>query len=590
MSRSRRALASLLLVGIGLPSASHADPSLTEDLGTLERAALARALEARSLRIETEPEGKIIGQVHVVNLDVFQPQDGFLQVFNSLHVTTEEDVIRREVLLRPGMAWDERRVFETKRNLRDRTFTTLVVAVPVRSRRPGHVDLLVVTRDVWSLRLNSRFDLQQDTFRELAFSLSENNFLGRRKRVSLTFDMDLGSVFLGGSFFDSNIRGSRLTLLHTSGVFLARADGAVEGSASRSVFRLPLWALDRRWGFDVQVQHADQRVRSFLGTELRTYDDPATPTVEAVPRVYRRRAVAAELTGTWSIPGPIIHRFGFGYVLSWSEAERDDPGVIDPATEAAFARDVLPRAETRSGLTLRYRLFRPEFRIYRDMNTYDFPEDEQVGPDLRVAVTASPRGLGSTEDTLLFEVDAAWFLDWSDDAYTELNLSASNRLDGQGLVDHLVSGRVITASPTWLDALRLVVQVRGAGLFRESANRFLSRGGEEGLRGFPAGQFTGDRSVIVNAELRTRPLRVAFLAAGAVAFYDGGHAWGIRPGLPSATTAPRLAWQSDVGLGLRAVVPQTDTTVWRMDFALPLTGEAPGWDGFRFSAGLGQFF
>jgi hypothetical protein len=42
------------------------------ELGTLERGAVDAALAARGLAIDRAPEGKIVGFIHVVNLEVFQ--------------------------------------------------------------------------------------------------------------------------------------------------------------------------------------------------------------------------------------------------------------------------------------------------------------------------------------------------------------------------------------------------------------------------------------------------------------------------------------------------------------------------------------
>ncbi len=563
-----------------------AGPSLTEDLGEIERVALDRALRARGLELDPAPRGKRLAAIHVVNLDVLQPEDGFLQLFNALHVTTQEDVIRREVLLLPGMVWSEAKVFETKRNLRDRTFTTAVVAVPVKNLEPARVDLLVVTRDVWSLRLETSANFQQDELQRLRVALVENNLFGRRKRLGVELDMDQGATYLGGSFFDSNIRGSRLTFYHGSGIFLSRDTQTPEGSASDTIFRLPLWALDREFGFDAQVTHAVQVVRSFVGSELRTYEAPGA----SLPWVYRSRSATAQLSATRSFPGTIIHRISAGYALSWQEVEPSLPGDTTAEDRAAFARDVLPRSETRSGLALGYRVFVPEFRIYRNIQTFDFPEDQQVGPDVRLSVTGSPSFFGSTVDSLLFESSARWFFAWSDDAYSVLSGSSSHRLEEDGLIDNLVSVGIYTASETLFGWLRVIASVRGAALFAETTNRFLAIGGDDGLRGFPVGQFTGDRRLSANLELRTHSVKLWFFELGAVAFYDGGHAFGTRPGLPAATTAAALAWQSNAGVGLRYLVPMANTTVWRIDLAVPFTGAQPGFPGTRFSFALGQFF
>src|ERR1017187_10455723 len=53
------------------------------ELGTLERGAVDAALAARGLTIDPAPAGKIIGTIHVVNLEVFQPGDGGFLFFQA---------------------------------------------------------------------------------------------------------------------------------------------------------------------------------------------------------------------------------------------------------------------------------------------------------------------------------------------------------------------------------------------------------------------------------------------------------------------------------------------------------------------------
>ena len=113
------------------------------------------AIGSRELRSEILP-GIAAGD----RLVVFGPRDRFLQFFNLFHYTTRGISIEREVTLQPGERWDDTKILETERRLRDPILTARVVVVPVRSAAPGTVDLLVVTRDVWSLRMNSNYELQ----------------------------------------------------------------------------------------------------------------------------------------------------------------------------------------------------------------------------------------------------------------------------------------------------------------------------------------------------------------------------------------------------------------------------------------------
>lgn len=578
------------MLGWGLMAVVAAQ-SLTEDLGKYERQALAEALRVRGLAIEPMPESKRVGAIHVVNLPVFtQAQDGFLTFANALHVTTKEFIIAREVLLRPGMEWDEALVFETKRNLRDPLFTTLVVAVPVVSGEPNTVDLLVITRDVWSLRLNTSLQFQQSSVTNASIVLAENNLLGLRKRIAARFDLTQGNFSIGPEYDDRNVRGSWMRLFHGSGLIFARSTGALEGSRSTTQLELPLYALDRLWGWRLDVVHSDRVSRSFIGTELRTYDNPDSDELETIPRAFRAVDVDVEGSVVRSFPGRITHRVRAGYRVAWDAFSSELPSGTEPDDISAFDRDVLGRSELRSGPFVAYGLFERTFRIFRNIQTFDFPEDVRVGPSVELIAVANPRLLGSDVDSMNFAASAAWRRAFGSDSYGSVSAAISGRMQGGRFIDIQLSSDLFWASPSFGPLGRFVLNGDLDALEKETRNRFFELGGDLGLRGYPVGAFTGDRRVIINAEFRSAPVRAWFLRLGGVLFLDLGHAWDVNLGVsPEPNRERTLDLRANAGVGVRFVVPQTNTAVWRIDWAFAADGPTSGWPG-RLSGGLTQYF
>ena len=160
-----------------LPVHSIAQVESYERLGTFERRDVDRVLEKMKLTV-TEPKDKRIGTIHIVSLEVFSEDDGFLEWFNLFHRTTRDEIIRRELLIEPGQRWDQALVDETLRKIRNPFLSNVVVILPIQSPDATIVDVLVVTRDVWSLRLNTNFQVHDGVLRLLNTSISENNFLG----------------------------------------------------------------------------------------------------------------------------------------------------------------------------------------------------------------------------------------------------------------------------------------------------------------------------------------------------------------------------------------------------------------------------
>ncbi len=567
----------------------HAD---RKPLGSYERQALATALNRRGLELDPAPEGKRLRRVHVVNLDVFSKRDGFLQWFNFFHRTSREGVVAREVLLEPGDLWDDDIVEETKRRLSDELFTTLVVVVAVKSPVEGTVDLLVVTRDIWSLRLNSGWEIQNRKLTALTVSISENNFLGYRKQLALVFDMDQGTYALGPQYVDKNIRGTRLVLQTKWSAIFARDGDELEGSRSITALSYPLWSLRRHWGASISASHFDGIARVFQGTELLrcgfptigddfVCDNTELPDdVETVPFSYQRRVINLDTLVTRSLPGDVIHRISFGHELSIDRSELLEGFAASPELQAAFEDQVLPRSERSSAFVLRHTWFANDFRVYRGIDSYDLPEDRRLGGEAVTSVAVARKEIGSEANFVRLGINAAWTWDVYGDGFVRINATAAGRREAGRSIDNVFSVGTKLAGPRTGDIGRFVVEAVAATRTNDERRSFFTLGGSTGLRGFPIGAFRGDKLVRANLEFRTRGSKLWFTRYGFVAFWDLGHV---------ADDIDDLAIQQDVGAGLRVLLPQLQPYVFRFDWAVPLTGRGSGLPG-RFIAGVRQAF
>ena len=88
-------------------------------------------------------------------------EKNWLQFFNNFHYRSRPNRVREELTIEAGEVWDQPRVEESARRLHDPLYSSVVALLPVKTADPGEVDLLVVTRDLWSLRLNSQYTYQQ---------------------------------------------------------------------------------------------------------------------------------------------------------------------------------------------------------------------------------------------------------------------------------------------------------------------------------------------------------------------------------------------------------------------------------------------
>lgn len=577
------------------PAAVSSGTDWMATLGSLERQSVQRALAARGFTLEPAPEGKVIARVHIYNEDVFA-EDNFLAFFNHFHVTTREAAIAKELVIGEGEVWDKARVEETARRLRDPLWTTVVAVVPVVAADPTKIDLLVVTRDVWSLRLNTKYAFYvDDTTRKLTnltVSLSENNFLGTRAVVALGMTMDQGEIATGPVFLNRNLFGEHLSLSARADVIynrddlLQRSKLTREGSDSSITLARPLWQLASEWGWSVAFAHSYAIARSFVGTNLRTFDDPSTPDVEALPYVYSSKVIASSANVTRQWGTALKQQLAGGLKVSSTRAAPFDFAGTD-AQRDAFVHGVLPRSELAVGPYLAYSGFQPRYKTLRNISTYDLGEDARYGADYGLTLDSGVRALGSDANFLRGTVSAGYTQPWCSctarDGFVRLSGSVSMRrqpgvLLDRAYIDNTATTTLRIVTPTQWHA-RLVLESTLATRWYDTQNRFYTIGQDSGLRGFVIDQFAGKRYFSTQAELRTAPWALWMFRVGGVAFYELGGA---------ANALATMPLHQDVGVGLRALIPQTSRELFRFDFAIPLDGRQAG--ALRFLAGFESAF
>lgn len=545
-------------------------------LSSLERASVKRGLVARGYELEPSPWGKVVGAVRVYNEDVFAERDPVLSFFNRFHYTSRESVVLGEVVVRAGEVWDQERVQESARRLRDPLWSSVVAVVPVKSREPGKVDLLVVTRDVWSLRLNTQYTFQLGSLTNLNIALSENNFLGTRNVLALGFTMNQGSIATGPLFIDKNVFNkyidfrARVDAILEREAFLDEGEWKREGSQSTVAISKSLASLADSWGGGLSFNHRFAIDRSFRGLDLRTYDNPDTPETEALPFIYRMRRWGVNAYALRQLGGKALkHQITFGHGVDSQRPRVLEGFPGDDIARAAFERDVLPRSERTSVTYVTYGLFTPRFRTFRNVGTYDLAEDVRFGPDLDVNYGVAFRSLGSSSRFQRAGISLGWTFPIFRDGFFRLSAGLNTRLQHEGdadFIDNSASGTLRVVTPS-ISLGRLVTQTTIATRWDDRQNAFYTNGSDDALRGFLINQFFGDRLVRSQWELRSVPVPVWVLRGGLVAFYEIGSA---------ANSFRRMELHQDVGIGFRVLIPQTSREPFRFDLAFPLDGETRG--------------
>jgi hypothetical protein len=575
---------------------------------SLERASIRRTLAEMKLEPEPAPWGKPIGRVHVNTEDVFA-ENNWLRFFNVFHVTTRDVWVRSELTIREGELWDDDRIAESQRRVKDPLYHSVVALLPVKSPLPGKVDLLVVTRDIWSLRLNTQYTFQQGTLTNFIVSLSETNFLGRRKTVALSMIMDQGAIAAGPLYIDKNwlrtdqhfdlrMRFDRiftrrsLDIITRDNERIATGDpGGIqdagvlraEGSAMTITLARPLWSLATKWALAGSVTYRNAITRQYLSTGLRAYDAPETMEIDNLPRQFRMRTWSTRVSGTRQWGTRFKHQLETGYnVTSARPSLLPTFAQFDPMVLESFRRDVFPRSEVISNPFVEYSFFQPRFKMLRNLDTYELAEDYRFGLAGSVALAQSLTALGSSYNFTRPSATLSYTIPWGQDGLARAAAGGQLRIQGGSTIDNTATAQLRAATPTLASRLRFVGQIQGETRWNDSQNQFYALGSENGLRAYNISQFIGDRRINAQLEARSVPIPIWVVRVGGVVFYDGGGA---------ADSFRRMRYVQDVGFGLRMLVPHTSRELFRFDLAFPLN-DAPGTRTGRprFIAGFDSYF
>ena len=592
--------AAVLLAAGGLLPGTSARADKLDLLAQYEEKLVAAALMRRGLStadVHPLPEGKYIEAIEIDASPIILKGDLPLSsklpwtILNRLHVRTRDAVIARELLFSVGEAFRSDRFEESGRNLRSLFILGVARLLVVRGSAPERVRVLVVTKDQWSLRLNTTFNLDQARVDALAFQFAEHNLAGRNKRISLDFGLDPGRYNLGSSYTDPRIWGSRHQLKLVGALYLSRATSALEGGQLQLSVGRPLFSLRTRFGWQAQFQYLQDIVRYFAGGELYQ----RTILGESVPDQFKRQNIAGSVQATYSMG--VIEKVNLtaGFLVSRVRyALPDDfPQTISDAARRAY-RDLLPRSEDVSGPYFLLDAFIARYVRLKNIQTLALSEDFRLGPQLTAEIRFASHLFGLTSDFVQLAAGYTEQRYFRDDLLT-FTVNGGVRVQygvypGSNLVNQTVSASLRNVSPRF-GPLRLHVYGQLNLRSHDIDNRRLTLGSDNGLRGYAPRGFQGPNLYQLNVELRSTALNLWTIHIGAVLFYDAGDApTGLDQYDQQGVYQPG-GYHQDAGLGLRILLPQFNRDVIRLDLAFPFeqdprtTSWAP-----RFSASFGQAF
>ncbi|NMC61746.1 MAG: hypothetical protein GYA55_01115, partial [SAR324 cluster bacterium] len=440
--------------------------------------------------------GKIIRSISIEIRDIFDETDSgsLYKTINGVKVNTREQVIRRELLIKEGEAFDNFKLYETERVLRALRFLrNIELSV---SPDGDFVDIKVRVQDTWTLIPKLGYSTGDGKEKKF-IGIAESDLLGYGKRAELGYAEEDNRRTVQTVWEDPRLWGTEQRL---AAAYLQRNDG-----------ELSFFSLDRPF-------------RSFLDTYSWGIEGNDVDTIGRLFEngdeyyIYRQRLLDLGFNYTLSSarnPEDEVSRYSFGWAINnarfYNATLKDYEDLSLNPAELLHDEALRPENRRFSGPTFLYEYVKPDFISSNYIDKFDRTEDYNLGIDFTTRLFFAPELTGSNNDSVLLTSNLAKGWRAGEGAFTRGEFGLSSRIErGLGLQNSLFRtewnffkvfspsfykesfiGRHTFASAFSLDY----------GWELDKDRQFLL-GADTGLRGYDARTFDGDKRFLLNIEDR----------------------------------------------------------------------------------------
>ncbi len=483
-----------------------------------------------------------VGEITIITNDIFSAEEArntngalrFLRKsMNAVHFNTRHHVIRRELLFKTGENFSSDVLSETERNLRELGFLNNVHVTAVDTTADGRVNVLVSTREAWTLRTSVSYSRASGGDQRWSVSGSDGNFLGYGTTVGAGLGADENS-----SYWNLWYRQRRL---FKSGFWLGLDySNREDGHTRRIVFMRPFYALDDPWGMEFWAWDRQYDERYYLSNGGPAGLDASDPYRLYSLLAYREKGIQArfqirrserESERIWRIGGgvDVVDRQFHGDL---AQVALSDGRVADLTWLAEPGR---PYAREQGVEVTPFLWLHTEGRRWaKSRYVLRYGQIEDVSLAWLLDVKVGPRGgtVGSTSGY----AESRWhgeaiYQRWypAGKGFLVTQLSGQADVGSENVSTYKYdavlgwTGKTGAEMSPWLTRV-FAEYAQGRNLLGSNA---LTLGLDRGLRTLDFDGMAGDRLMRWNVEQgKALPWEVAgLMRAGVAAFYSGGSAW-----------------------------------------------------------------
>lgn len=492
-----------------------------------------------------ESSEAVVGNIILNKSDVFDlsnPEEdrALYRLANRLHMVTKDKVIAQQLLFSSGDPYSERLLAESARILRNNRYLYDARVKPVRKQN-GVVDILVETRDVWSLGPDLSVSRSGGENRT-QLGLEETNLFGRGQTVRFNHEEDVDRESDSFEFFDQHLGHTWVS------TFLRIADNSDGKSNLLSVTR-PFYALDARWSAGVRALDDKRRSALYLAGE------------EAAEYQHTQRDYS--VFRGWS------KGLKNGFAKRWTVGITQDDSRFEVVPNATLAT-VLPADRKLVYAFFGLEIVQDEFEISSNRDQIGRTEDFLMGSRLSAMLGWSDTSFGSDRDAVIYRASASHGFGALDKNALLLSASTSGRLESGHAANNELTVRARYYRTQSAKRLFFATLSASSGHALDLDNP-TQIGGDNGLRGYPLRYQNGDSKLLLTVEQRYftdwYPFRLARI--GGAVFADAGRVWGSNP-----LGSEQRGWLTDIGFGLRiAPTRASSRKMVHIDLAFPLNGD-----------------
>lgn len=487
----------------------------------------------------------VVGEIKLRKLNVFDLSNEYennwlYRLANRLHIVTKDRVIRGQLLFETGSHYDQRLIEETERILRQNRYL-YDASIETILREDGVVDVVVVTKDVWTLGPDLSLS-RKGGENKSQFGIEEQNLFGLGRTIRFNHEENVDRRSNSFEFADRHLGQSWVS------AFLQISNNS-DGDTNQLAIIRPFYALDARWSAGGRALIDDGRDALYvLGDESAEY--------------HRDRELYTAFVG-WSkgLRDGWVRRWTAGVVYDDNQFSAEPVPTL-PSALPADRKLVYP--------FLGFELLQDEFEIASNRDQIGRQEDFLLGARITGSLGWATESFGADRDALLYAATASRGYGSLENKTLLLSATASGRLESGHSANVLATIRAryyVTQSSKRL----FFVALQGTAGLELDLDNPVQLGGDSGLRGYPLRYQNGDSKLLLTIEQRyfTNWYPFRLLRVGGAIFADAGRVWGRNP-----LGGERLGWLKDVGFGLRlAPTRSSSSKMLHIDVAFPLDGD-----------------